>query len=114
MHVTRTRGRRLSAAAVTLALAATGGTLTALPATAAVAAPGATQEAGQTTVPFPRDADVVGAGPSGFLTKTRGQAPSSAGPGTRTARPSSCPGPPPSAEAATSSSPATGSSWAPA
>ncbi|QES06517.1 VCBS repeat-containing protein [Streptomyces venezuelae] len=75
MHVTRTRGRRLSAAAVTLALAATGGTLTALPATAAVAASGATQEAGQTTVPFPRDADVVGAGPSGFLTKTRGASP---------------------------------------
>lgn len=74
MHVTRTRGRRLAAAAVTIVLAATGGTLTALPATAAPV-PGATQQDQQTTVPFPRDADVVGAGPSGFLSKTRGSAP---------------------------------------
>ncbi|MEU3689594.1 FG-GAP repeat domain-containing protein [Streptomyces narbonensis] len=75
MHVTRARGRRFAAVAVTVTLAATGGTLTAFPATAAPAVPGATQEAGQTTVPFPRDADIVGAGPSGFLTKTRGSSP---------------------------------------
>ncbi|MFF1509164.1 FG-GAP repeat domain-containing protein [Streptomyces sp. NPDC058326] len=70
MNHARTRGRRLAAAAVTIVLAATGGTLTALPATAAV--PAATQQdQQQTTVPFPRNADVVGAGPSGFLSKTR-------------------------------------------
>ncbi|MFF3842407.1 FG-GAP repeat domain-containing protein [Streptomyces sp. NPDC001930] len=77
MHVNhaRTRGRRLAAAAVTIVLAATGGTLTALPATAATA-PAATQEdPQQTTVAFPLDADVVGAGPGGFLSKTRGTAP---------------------------------------
>ncbi|MFE5593361.1 FG-GAP repeat domain-containing protein [Streptomyces sp. NPDC056549] len=68
----RTPGRRLAAAAVTIVLAATGGTLTALPATAA---PAAAQEVRQTTVPFPRNADVVGAGPSGFLSKTRGTTP---------------------------------------
>ncbi|MFE7515885.1 hypothetical protein ACFU8I_32335 [Streptomyces sp. NPDC057540] len=68
----RVRGRRLAAAAVTIVLAATGGTLTALPAAAAPAAP---REAQQTTVPFPRDADVVGAGPGGFLSKTRGTTP---------------------------------------
>ncbi|MER5962066.1 VCBS repeat-containing protein [Streptomyces sp. NPDC002057] len=79
MHVTRPHARRLAAAAVTVVLAATGGTLTALPATAATA-PGATkqdqrQDRQQTVVPFPRDADVVGAGPSGFLSKTRGATP---------------------------------------
>ncbi|MGW4750002.1 FG-GAP-like repeat-containing protein [Streptomyces sp. NPDC004290] len=68
----RVRGRRLAAAAVTIVLAATGGTLTALPASAAPAAAG---EAQQTTVPFPRNADVVGAGPAGFLSKTRGTTP---------------------------------------
>ncbi|MFF5707715.1 FG-GAP-like repeat-containing protein [Streptomyces sp. NPDC012756] len=69
-----TRGRRLAAAAVTIVLAATGGALTTLPAMAAV--PGAVQEDQQaTTVPFPRNADVVGAGPSGFLSKTRGTTP---------------------------------------
>ncbi|MFD9647985.1 FG-GAP repeat domain-containing protein [Streptomyces sp. NPDC059082] len=68
----RVRGRRLAAAAVTIVLAATGGTLTALPASAA---PAATREAQQTTVPFPRNADVVGAGPAGFLSKTRGTTP---------------------------------------
>ncbi|MFJ7960617.1 FG-GAP-like repeat-containing protein [Streptomyces sp. NPDC096319] len=72
MNHARVRGRRLAAAAVTLVLAATGGTLTALPASAA---PAATRGAQQTTVPFPRNADVVGAGPSGFLSKTRGSAP---------------------------------------
>ncbi|MFC9703203.1 FG-GAP repeat domain-containing protein [Streptomyces sp. NPDC056943] len=75
-HV-RITGRRLTAAAVTVVLAAAGGTLTALPAVAAVSAavPAATQEGRQTTVPFPRNADVVGAGPSGFLSKTRGTTP---------------------------------------
>ncbi|MEE1816579.1 VCBS repeat-containing protein [Streptomyces sp. SP18ES09] len=68
----RVRGRRLAAAAVIAVLAATGGTLTALPASAA---PAATGEAQQTTVPFPRNADVVGAGPAGFLSKTRGTTP---------------------------------------
>ncbi|GHJ92797.1 hypothetical protein SNE510_23160 [Streptomyces sp. NE5-10] len=75
---TRPRARRLAAAAVTVALAATGGTLSALPAAAAPAAPvapAAAQDARQTGVAFPRDADVVGAGPSGFLSKTRGSAP---------------------------------------
>ncbi|MEU4271106.1 VCBS repeat-containing protein [Streptomyces sp. NPDC026092] len=71
-HV-RISGRRLAAVAVTVVLAATGGTLTALP---AVAAPAATKEdPQQTTVAFPLNADVVGAGPSGFLSKTRGNAP---------------------------------------
>ncbi|MFD3946219.1 FG-GAP repeat domain-containing protein [Streptomyces sp. NPDC058579] len=70
-HV-RIPGRRLAAVAVTVVLAATGGTLTALP---AVAAPAATKEdPQQTTVAFPLNADVVGAGPSGFLSKTRGNA----------------------------------------
>ncbi|MFF9146270.1 FG-GAP repeat domain-containing protein [Streptomyces sp. NPDC014861] len=74
MQYARTRGRRLAAAAVTIALAATGGTLTALPASAA--GPAAAQEdPGQSALPFPRDAEVVGAGPSGFLTRTRGDAP---------------------------------------
>ncbi|MFJ9433304.1 FG-GAP repeat domain-containing protein [Streptomyces sp. NPDC101490] len=76
MTFVRTNGRRLAAVAVTVALAATGGTLTALPATAA--APGATaqqQDPRGTALPFPLDADVVGAGPSGFLTKTRGSTP---------------------------------------
>ncbi|MFE5660898.1 FG-GAP repeat domain-containing protein [Streptomyces sp. NPDC056517] len=72
MNYARTRGRRLAAAAVTIVLAATGGTLTALP---AAAAPGAAQEDQQTTVTFPRNADVVGAGPSGFLSKSRGSTP---------------------------------------
>ncbi|MEV4942964.1 VCBS repeat-containing protein [Streptomyces zaomyceticus] len=75
MHVTRTRGRRIAAVAVTLTLAATGGALTALPAAAAPAAPAAPQEDRPTTVSFPRDADVVGAGPGGFLSKTRGGSP---------------------------------------
>ncbi|MFD3664373.1 FG-GAP-like repeat-containing protein [Streptomyces sp. NPDC058659] len=69
----RRRGHRLTAAAITVVLAATGGTLTTLP--TAVAAPVATQEDQQTTVRFPRNADVVGAGPSGFLSKTRGTTP---------------------------------------
>ncbi|MFE5791027.1 FG-GAP repeat domain-containing protein [Streptomyces sp. NPDC056503] len=71
MHIAhaRPRARRLAAAAVTVVLAATGGTLTTLPATAA---PVATQDERQTAVEFPRDADVVGAGPSGFLSKSRG------------------------------------------
>ncbi|MET9672399.1 VCBS repeat-containing protein [Streptomyces sp. NPDC006482] len=73
MNIARARGRRLAAAAVTIVLAATGGTLTALPATAAV--PSAVQDDQQATVPFPLDADVVGAGPSGFLSKTRGSTP---------------------------------------
>ncbi|MFE0652920.1 FG-GAP repeat domain-containing protein [Streptomyces sp. NPDC059534] len=73
MNHARTRGRRLAAAAVTIVLAATGGTLTALP---AAAAPAAEQEnPQQTTVAFPLDADVVGAGPGGFLSKTRGSTP---------------------------------------
>ncbi|MER6099494.1 VCBS repeat-containing protein [Streptomyces sp. NPDC001728] len=72
MYVTSSRGRRLAAVAVTIVLAATGGTLTTLPATAA---PAATREDQQAAVPFPRDADVVGAGPSGFLSKTRGSTP---------------------------------------
>ncbi|MFH9958013.1 FG-GAP repeat domain-containing protein [Streptomyces roseolus] len=74
MHVkhVHTRGRRLAAAAVTVVLAATGGTLTAFP---AAAAPVAAQDQQASAVPFPRDADVVGAGPSGFLSKTRGETP---------------------------------------
>ncbi|MFF5505484.1 FG-GAP repeat domain-containing protein [Streptomyces roseolus] len=74
MHITRTRARRLAAAAVTVVLAATG-TLTTLPAAAAPVAPVATQDQQASAVPFPRDADVVGAGPSGFLSKTRSGAP---------------------------------------
>ncbi|MFB7938669.1 FG-GAP repeat domain-containing protein, partial [Streptomyces sp. NPDC056049] len=74
MQYVRTPGRRLAAAAVTVALAATCGTLTALPASAA--GPAATQEdPRQTALPFPRDAEVVAAGPSGFLSRTRGDAP---------------------------------------
>ncbi|MFH8840710.1 FG-GAP repeat domain-containing protein [Streptomyces sp. NPDC017868] len=72
MNRARTHGRRLAAATVTIVLAATGGMLTTLPATAA---PAAAQEAQQTTVPFPRNADVIGAGPSGFLSQTRGATP---------------------------------------
>ncbi|MFH8622557.1 FG-GAP repeat domain-containing protein [Streptomyces vietnamensis] len=73
MHISSRR--RLTAAAVTAVLAVTGGTIATTPATAAPAA-GVAQEAQQaTTVPFPRDADVVGAGPSGFLSKTRGATP---------------------------------------
>ncbi|MFD3994786.1 FG-GAP repeat domain-containing protein [Streptomyces sp. NPDC058583] len=75
MHVMRTRGRRFAAVAVTVTLAATGGMLTAFPATAAAAVSGAMQEAGSTTVPFPRGADIIGAGPSGFLSQTRGATP---------------------------------------
>ncbi|WP_225801416.1 hypothetical protein [Streptomyces sp. NK15101] len=72
-HV-RISGRRLTAAAVTAVLAVTGGTMATTPATAAPAT-GVTQEDQQAAVPFPRDADVVGAGPSGFLSKTRGTTP---------------------------------------
>ncbi|GGR48689.1 FG-GAP repeat domain-containing protein [Streptomyces roseolus] len=74
MHVkhVHTRGRRLAAVAVTVVLAATGGTLTTLP---AAAAPVAAQDQQAAAVPFPRDADVVGAGPGGFLSKTRSGAP---------------------------------------
>ncbi|MEV4426497.1 VCBS repeat-containing protein [Streptomyces sp. NPDC049602] len=75
MNHARTRGRRLAAAAVTIVLAATGGTLTALPATAAVPGAAAQEDQQATTVPFPRNADVIGAGPSGFLSKTRGTTP---------------------------------------
>ncbi|MFG3038850.1 FG-GAP repeat domain-containing protein [Streptomyces sp. NPDC048330] len=79
-HIRISGRRRLTAAAVTAALAVTGGTIAAVPATAAPA-PGATQQDRQdqqdqqTTVAFPRNADVVGAGPSGFLSKTRGTTP---------------------------------------
>ncbi|MEU3605720.1 VCBS repeat-containing protein [Streptomyces sp. NPDC035033] len=74
MNHARPRSRRIMAAAVTVALAAAGGALTALPASAA--GPGAAQEEEQQgVVAFPRDAEVVGAGPSGFLTRTRGDAP---------------------------------------
>ncbi|MFC9339721.1 FG-GAP-like repeat-containing protein [Streptomyces sp. NPDC057021] len=69
------RGRRLAAVAVTLVLAATGGALTTLQATAAPAGTGAAQEDQQAPVAFPRNADVVGAGPSGFLSQTRGGTP---------------------------------------
>ncbi|MFK3730701.1 FG-GAP repeat domain-containing protein [Streptomyces sp. NPDC088090] len=72
MHITRPRARRLAAVAVTVVLAATGGTLTTLP---AAAAPVAAQDQQESAVPFPRDADVVGAGPGGFLSKTRGETP---------------------------------------
>ncbi|WP_223830998.1 FG-GAP-like repeat-containing protein [Streptomyces venezuelae] len=75
MNHARPRGRRLATAAVTIVLAATSGTLTALPAMAAPA-PGAAQEdERQTVVSFPRNADVVGAGPGGFLSKSRGAKP---------------------------------------
>ncbi|MEV6245855.1 VCBS repeat-containing protein [Streptomyces sp. NPDC051742] len=72
MNHARSRARRLAATAVTIVLAATGGTLTTLPATAA---PATTREDQQAAVAFPLDADVVGAGPSGFLSKTRGTTP---------------------------------------
>ncbi|MFF0476881.1 FG-GAP repeat domain-containing protein [Streptomyces sp. NPDC004284] len=73
MNHARTRGRRLAAAAVTIVLAATGGTLTTLPATAAPApAPAsATDEPPQTaTVRFPLNAEIVSAGTTGFLSRT--------------------------------------------
>ncbi|MER8233760.1 VCBS repeat-containing protein [Streptomyces sp. NPDC094049] len=73
MTFVRTNGRRLAAVAVTVALAAIGGTLSAV-----AAVPGAVaqeQEPPGATVPFPLAADVIGAGPSGFLTKTRGRTP---------------------------------------
>ncbi|MFF4170913.1 FG-GAP-like repeat-containing protein [Streptomyces sp. NPDC001744] len=75
MNNERMSGRRLAAVTVAVVLAATGGTLTALP--AAAAAPAAAQEDPRqtTTVPFPRGADVVGAGPGGFLSKKRGSTP---------------------------------------
>ncbi|MFB7030702.1 MULTISPECIES: FG-GAP repeat domain-containing protein [unclassified Streptomyces] len=75
MHVTRPYARRIAAAAVTVVLAATGGTLTALPAAAATAPEASRQDRQEAAVAFPRDADVVGAGPSGFLSKTRGTTP---------------------------------------
>ncbi|MGW1252849.1 FG-GAP repeat domain-containing protein [Streptomyces sp. NPDC002535] len=75
MNSTRTHGRRLAAVAVTIVLAATGGALTTLPAAAAPAGPGAAQEDQQAPVAFPRNADIVGAGPSGFLSQTRGGTP---------------------------------------
>ncbi|MFJ3536122.1 FG-GAP-like repeat-containing protein [Streptomyces sp. NPDC090109] len=76
MNHAHPRARRLAAVAVTVVLAATGGALTALPATAAPApAPAAVREDQQAPVSFPRNADVVGAGPSGFLSKTRGATP---------------------------------------
>ncbi|MCX4981363.1 VCBS repeat-containing protein [Streptomyces sp. NBC_00572] len=70
MNYARTRGRRLAAAAVTIVLAATGGTLTALPATAAPVS-GAAQEDQQTIAPYPKgDVDVLGGGSAGFFTHT--------------------------------------------
>ncbi|WP_432116403.1 FG-GAP repeat domain-containing protein [Streptomyces sp. S1] len=76
MNHAHPRARRLAAVAVTVVLAATGGALTALPATAAPApAPAVAREDQQAPVSFPRNADVVGAGPSGFLSKTRGATP---------------------------------------
>ncbi|WP_307851033.1 VCBS repeat-containing protein [Streptomyces sp. PvR006] len=69
----RTRGRRLAAVAVTIVLAATGGTLTALPATAAPApaGPGAAQEDQQAMVPYPKGyVNVIGGGTAGFFTHT--------------------------------------------
>ncbi|CAL9381770.1 FG-GAP repeat domain-containing protein [Streptomyces sp. enrichment culture] len=78
MHHARPRGLSIMAAAVTVAL--TAGALTALPASAAPVAAhdqAQGQERGQeqAAVTFPRDADVVGAGPGGFLSKTRGTTP---------------------------------------
>ncbi|WP_395361004.1 N-acetylmuramoyl-L-alanine amidase [Streptomyces sp. YH02] len=68
MNHARVRGRRLAAVAVTIVLAATGGTLTTLPATAAPA-PGAAQEDQQTVVPYPKGyVDVLGGGTAGFFT----------------------------------------------
>ncbi|MFE0736127.1 N-acetylmuramoyl-L-alanine amidase [Streptomyces sp. NPDC058855] len=68
----RTSGRRLSAVAVTAVLAATGGVVAAVPATAAPApaavAAGAAEES---AVRFPVGAEVVGAGTTGFLSRTR-------------------------------------------
>ncbi|WOI61176.1 FG-GAP repeat domain-containing protein [Streptomyces fradiae] len=72
MHHVRPRSRRIMAAVVTVALAA--GALTALPASAAPAA-AQVREQSRAALSFPRDADVVGAGPDGFLSRTRATAP---------------------------------------
>ncbi|MGW2014760.1 FG-GAP repeat domain-containing protein [Streptomyces sp. NPDC001927] len=77
-HV-RIPGRRLTAAAVTAVLAATGGTLFTVPATAApvpvTTADAAAETPRATTARFPLDADVVSAGATGFLSRTRGESP---------------------------------------
>ncbi|WP_306327084.1 N-acetylmuramoyl-L-alanine amidase [Streptomyces venezuelae] len=73
MKYVRVPGRRLTAAAVTAALAATGGILAVRPATAAPA-PVTAADAGaadqSTVVPFPLNAEVVSAGVTGFLSRT--------------------------------------------
>ncbi|MEW1695813.1 N-acetylmuramoyl-L-alanine amidase [Streptomyces sp. NPDC091278] len=67
----RTPGRRLMATAVTVALAATGGSLAASPATALPAPVTAADAVAQkTVVPFPLNAEVVSAGTTGFLSRT--------------------------------------------
>ncbi|MER8235810.1 VCBS repeat-containing protein [Streptomyces sp. NPDC094049] len=73
----RVPGRRLTAAAVTAVLAATGGILSTVPATATPVPVTAADTADQqkATVPFPRNAEVVGAGTTGFLSRTNGAAP---------------------------------------
>ncbi|MFJ2786533.1 MULTISPECIES: FG-GAP repeat domain-containing protein [unclassified Streptomyces] len=70
-----TPGRRLTATAVTVALAVTGGALAVSPATAVPAPVVAADTAGtvtaqQTVVPFPLNAEVVSAGTTGFLSRT--------------------------------------------
>ncbi|MFF8412131.1 FG-GAP repeat domain-containing protein [Streptomyces omiyaensis] len=72
IHARAYTSRRIAAAAVTVALAAAGVTA---PAFTAAAAPATGQDQQDTAVSFPRNADVVGAGPSGFLSKTRGETP---------------------------------------
>ncbi|GAA3045320.1 hypothetical protein GCM10017562_03240 [Streptomyces roseofulvus] len=68
------RRHRLAAIAATVVLGVTGGAVSVLP--AAAATPPGVQEGPQgTVVPFPADADVAGAGFSGFLSKTRGATP---------------------------------------
>ena len=81
MKHTRITGRRLTAAAVTAVLAATGGTLTAVPAVAAPAVPATATDTDTATgtqdgsVRFPLNAEVVSAGTTGFLSKTNATTP---------------------------------------
>ncbi|MFF8277225.1 FG-GAP repeat domain-containing protein [Streptomyces lateritius] len=71
MKYVRTSGRRLTVAAISVALAATGGGLAIGPA-AAAPAPVAVADttAQETVVPFPVNAEVVSAGTTGFLSRT--------------------------------------------
>ncbi|MGW8768331.1 FG-GAP repeat domain-containing protein [Streptomyces sp. NPDC055815] len=74
MKYARVPGRRLTAVAVTVALAATAGSLAMSPAAAAPAAAADTTDAEataqETVVGFPLNAEVVSAGSTGFLSRT--------------------------------------------